>query len=95
MRSFPLHLYLVHFFEQNSWWAVHPLFLTLHVHLLEVQPPEQQLLPEVQVWPRTVQVDGVGGGGDGEVGPGGEGGAGPGQVELVITMPVVMAVLSE
>jgi hypothetical protein len=65
------------------------------VHLLEVQPPEQQLLPEVQVWPRTVQVDGVGGGGDGEVGPGDEGGAGPGQVELVITMPVVMAVLSE
>ena len=53
------------------------------------------MLPSVQVWPTTVQVDGVGGGGDGEVGPGGEGGAGPGQVELVITMPALVAVLSE
>ena len=30
------HLFLEHFFEQHSWLAVHRLFLTLHMHMLQV-----------------------------------------------------------
>ena len=59
------------------------------MHLLPVHTCEQQSLPEVHNWPRTVQVGGVGGGG-----VGGEGATGPGQVDPATTMPVLVAVLS-